>query len=218
MSDNARLWSDSIPKVWFQKIFFNRLKAGKMKESITQVGGQNSAHTSELVRRICDSYLINFLVFHVDTFVLFLSVISAQWNQPHQPLHYIEKIIVDWIWGAGGLQSKTWTKSTLHNSGRFFKFPNWETFAIWNSQDIMLTSQLWNKQCNDKFCQKVEEDSVVVTGGGASPNGVKAFVTQYSVSGLQEGQVDKRCEKLYLSLIWPSWRWLFLSCIVWQNW
>ena len=49
-----------------------------MKESITQVGGQNSAHTSELVRRICDSYSINFLVFHVDTFVLFLSVISAQ--------------------------------------------------------------------------------------------------------------------------------------------
>jgi len=33
---------------------------------------------------------------------------------------------------------------------------------------------------------QVEEDSVVVTGGGASPNGVKAFVTQYS--GLQEGQ------------------------------
>ena len=65
----------------------------------------------------------------------------------------------------------------------------------------MLTSQLWNKQCNDKFCQKVEEDSVVVTGGGASPNGVKAFVTQYSVSGLQEGQVDKRCKKLYSSLI-----------------
>ena len=33
----------------------------------------------------------------------------------------------------------------------------------------------------------------MVTGGGASPNGVKAFVTQYS--GLQDGQVDKRCEK-----------------------
>ena len=63
----------------------------------------------------------------------------------------------------------------------------------------MLTSQLCNKQFNDKFCQKVEEDSVVVTGGGASPNGVKAFVTQYS--GLQEGKVDKRCEKLYSSLI-----------------
>ena len=54
-------------------------------------------------------------------------------------------------------------------------------------------------QFNDKFCQKVEEDSVVVTGGGASPNGVKSFVTQYS--GLQGGQVDKRCEKLYSSLI-----------------
>ena len=65
----------------------------------------------------------------------------------------------------------------------------------------MSTSQLCNKQFNDKFCQKVEEDSVVVTGGGASPNGVKAFVTQYSVSGLQEGQVDKRCKKLYSSLI-----------------
>ena len=63
----------------------------------------------------------------------------------------------------------------------------------------MLTSQLCNKQFNDKFCQKVEEDSVVVTGGGASPNGVKSFVTQYS--GLQEGQVDKRCEKLYSSLL-----------------
>ena len=63
----------------------------------------------------------------------------------------------------------------------------------------MLTSQLCNKQFNDKFCQKVEVDSVVVTGGGASPNGVKAFVTQYS--GLQEGQVDKRCKKLYSSLI-----------------
>ena len=66
----------------------------------------------------------------------------------------------------------------MHNSGRFL-----------NSS---------KKQFNVTFCQKVGEDSVVVTGGGASPNGVKAFVTQYS--GFQEVQVDKRCELLESNL------------------
>ena len=168
MSDSARLWSDSIPKVWFKKLFFKRLEIGKMKESITQVGGQNSAHTSELVRMIYNSHnqLPHVSLFHVNNFSFVISAVK-----PVSPAN-IEHIIVDWIWGAGGLQSKTWTKSTLHNSGRFL-----------NSS---------KKQFNVTFCQKVGEDSVVVTGGGASPNGVKAFVTQYS--GLQEGQVDKRCE------------------------
>ena len=38
------------------------------------------------------------------------------------------------------------------------------------------------------------DSAIVITGGGASPDGVKAFVTEYT--GIQEGEV-----KMFLKMI-----------------